>query len=142
MYIVPVNVFGVIVAAVVIQAIGVLWYSPVFFGKQWIKLTSIEHLLPDEFKKRVGVAFLLTCAGSLLTSYFLALLIANLVVVSVFQALQVGLFLWGGFVAPTLFAFHVFSITPRHWRAFLIQVGSTFIALIVGMLILWVFGAG
>jgi hypothetical protein len=142
MYIVPVNVFGVIVAAIAIQAIAVFWYSPILFGSQWVKFTSSDHILPEEFKKRVGIAFLITSLGSLLTSYFLALLIGNLIVVSAMQAVQVALFLWAGFVAPTLFAFHIFSINLRNQRVFLIQAGSTLVALVLGVFILWMFGAG
>ncbi len=142
MYIVPVNVLGVFAAAVVIQAIGVLWYSPILFGRQWVRFTHKERVLPEEFKKRVGAAFFLTCAGSLITAYFLALLIANLVVVSASQAVQVALFLWAGFVAPTLFAFHIFSISPRHWKVFLIQAGNTLASLVAASFILWIFGAG
>jgi hypothetical protein len=58
------------------------------------------------------------------------------------QAVQVALFLWAGFVAPTLFAFHIFSINLRNQRVFLIQAGSTLVALVLGVFILWMFGAG
>ena len=35
-----VNFWSILVAAVVAFAIGALWYSPVLFGKEWMKLTQ------------------------------------------------------------------------------------------------------
>lgn len=38
-----VNIWSIIVAAVVAYVIGALWYSPVLFGKEWMRLKGISE---------------------------------------------------------------------------------------------------
>lgn len=42
-----VNIWGVILAAVSYLIVGALWYSPLLFGKQWIKLNEFTD---EDFK--------------------------------------------------------------------------------------------
>lgn len=132
MYIVPVNFIAVILAAIAIQAVGLLWFSPLLFRKQWMELVGIEvSPLSEESKKELGKAYLLGSFGALVMSYVLALIIGNLVVTSIFQGIQASFFIWLGFVVPVLLSIHVFSFPPKPWALFVLNSGHFLASLLV-----------
>jgi len=66
-----VNWFAVIVAALSNFCIGGLWYSPLLFGKAWIKE---NHFSPDDLKNRyMPKIFGLTLLFSIVIAFNLAL---------------------------------------------------------------------
>jgi len=54
-----VNIWSIIVASVVAYVIGALWYSPVLFGKEWMRLKGIsEKDITEESKRGVWKLYL------------------------------------------------------------------------------------
>ena len=49
---VDVSWVAVIVVAIISFVIGMLWYSPLLFGKQWMKLSDIGDKKMKEMKKK------------------------------------------------------------------------------------------
>ena len=139
MYIVPVNILAVVFAAVAMQAVGFLWYSPKLFGKQWIKLLDMPEEMPETIKKEMGKGYLLNGLGSLITSYVLAIIVANLVVTNLFQGIQVVFYIWVGFIVPVLLSMHIFSYPPKPWALYLLNVGYFLASLLAAGIIITLF---
>ncbi len=109
--IVPVNYIAVLVAAVVAFVIGGAWYSPLLFGKQWMKLRGMN---PDSMK---GMAF---PAGMMIQEFIITLITAF--VISQFAAwvgafgivagLVLGLWFWIGFVVPMMYGMTLWEKYP------------------------------
>jgi hypothetical protein len=69
----PVNLWAVLIAGVSSMILGGLWYSPVLFGKPWIRLTGVTE---DKSRaanpaKVMGIAFVLAVIGALVFAMFL-----------------------------------------------------------------------
>ena len=64
MYAIEINLVAVIIATVLAQAVGFLWYSPVLFGKRWMSLMGISN----ESKKGMGKIFVISILSSLIMS--------------------------------------------------------------------------
>ena len=99
---ITVNYLAVVVAAVVAYAAGAVWHSPIGFGKQWQKMMGFG---PDSMKSMPLTAAQAMSIGfvvSLLVAYVLAYF-ATLVGAATWQtSMQLGFWVWLGFLAPTL----------------------------------------
>src|SRR3989344_4977556 len=98
---VSINFLAVIVAAVEYMVIGAVWYSPVVFGKMWMKLAGITQKDIDKQKKTMPKTYGFAFVGALITSYILAIIIGLVGAITLVGALQIGFLVWLGFVATT-----------------------------------------
>lgn len=97
---VDVNIWAVLVAAVVYFMIGGLWYS-MLFGKQWMELSGMTEEKIKESGSNAGT-YLVTFVLLLILSYVLAHMVAYTGAVTLAEGLLVGFWLWFGFVATTM----------------------------------------
>lgn len=99
---IAVNYLAIVVAAVVSYAVGAWWHSPMGFGKTWMHLSGIHmgdmHKMPLSATQAMSIGAVVT----LLVSYVLAHFVVLLGVTTWQAALQLGFWLWLGFLAPTL----------------------------------------
>ena len=62
-----INYLAVLVSAIIGMIIGALWYSPLLFGKLWMKLSGMtEKQLNEAKKKGMGKMYLVAFIGVLL----------------------------------------------------------------------------
>ena len=87
----------VVIAAVLIMAIGFVWYSKWLFGRTWQKLTDMKE--KDLKCKKTYLIFGFVI--SLVIAYFLSFFEGHLGVTNVSDGMFVGFLLWLGFVATT-----------------------------------------
>ena len=61
MEILGVNLIGILVATLIGMVLGAIWYSPMLFGKQWMKSIgkTPETLTGDRSERRADVALVL-----------------------------------------------------------------------------------
>ena len=97
-----VNFVAILVAALANVFLGALWYSPLLFGKQWMKLANMKK--EDMNKKDGNKAMIGSLIGALITGYVLANLIAVINVVTVSGAILFSFWIWLGFVATSTLA--------------------------------------
>lgn len=109
----------VVVAAVVQWLLGALWYG-LIFKKSWTKLVGFT-----EGEKPKNVIF--ASAASLVANLLLAFALAHVIEMAgarVFtQGFMLGVVVWLGFMAPPLFAQHIwegrranlFAINAAYW---------------------------
>jgi len=103
-----VNVWAVIVAAVINMVVGALWYSPVLFSKPWQKLTGMK----DMSKDGAGIGYAGTTLAALVQTFVLAVLTVSLNITSGWTGICLGLMVWAGFAATTSISDYLFSKRP------------------------------
>lgn len=120
-----INYWALVVATVVKILIGMVWYSPQLFGKQWSQLI---HCTPDEMKARMPKLL----AGDFVSTFIMAFVLVHAVhyaqANSAALGAAVGFFNWVGFVLVTSFALTAYEKRP--WRLFLINSGFQLISLL------------
>ena len=99
---ITINYLAVVAAAILAYAVGAIWHSPIGFGKYWMHLMGLNegHMksMPLSATQAMVIGFFVT----LLMSFVLAHLVVLVGAGSVDTALQLGFWLWLGFLAPTL----------------------------------------
>ncbi len=91
-----IDVVTILLAAVVSYVIGMLWYSPVLFGYQWMKLSKMHNAQPNK------AVFLLGFAGTLLITLVLSYVIDAFGATTILSGAGVGALVWLGFIAPIM----------------------------------------
>lgn len=130
-----INYWALVVATVAKILIGMVWYSPQLFGKQWNQLI---HCTPDEMKARMPKLLL----GDFVSTFIMAFVLVHAVhyagANSAALGAAVGFFNWLGFVLVTSFALTAYEQRP--WRLFLINNGFQVISLLAmgAILAAWV----
>ena len=94
-----INLFAVLVAAIISMVLGGLWYGPLF-GKAWMKLIGMSD---DDLKKAkekgMGKSYLLMFIGSLVMAFVLAHIIQAFGAETWQMGLAAGFWSWLGFIA-------------------------------------------
>jgi hypothetical protein len=109
---VDVNYWAVVIAALLYYGGGVLWYSPIMFGKQWMALVDITPEKKEAEKKNAWKAYLTVLVAALLMSYGLARLADYMQVTSFGGGLHLGFWSWVVFVITTMAINNTFSGRP------------------------------
>ena len=130
----PINYFAVVVSAIASMAIGFIWYSPVLFGKAWMKLSNIDPKKMAEANKHMAKMYSISFVAAIVTAVVLSLFLDYALAATALEALLVGFFAWLGFVATTLISSVLFEGKP--WAAFLINSGYQLASLLTMSLIL------
>jgi hypothetical protein len=102
------NWLAIIVAGVVYFIIGALWYSPLLFANLFMKyrgLTSEEIRVAGQ----QPIGYLFTLIGDLVAAVALAIVLQLAQPAAVTDGIAVGLLVAVGFIAPTIFAYTLYS---------------------------------
>ena len=113
-----INYLAVLVAAIVIFALGGLWYSPVLFAKRWIALQNKteEQMRAESAGANMPVMYASAFICAFIQSWVMAALIGHMAQVTDMNAAHGAVFgalLWLGFAATTSYATALFSGKPR-----------------------------
>lgn len=116
-----------------------IWYSPLLFGKQWMRLIGMTKEQLERAKDRgMGKIYLVAFIATLVTSYLLSYFIDIVEAVSFSTGAQTGFWLWLGFIVPVLInsvlweqkSFKLYVINVLHYLVTLSVMG--------GILAVWV----
>ncbi|MFZ0337779.1 MAG: DUF1761 domain-containing protein, partial [Terracidiphilus sp.] len=111
---------SVVVAAIVMWLLGALWYG-LIFKKSWHKLVGFSE---GEKPKNAIFAMAASLLANLLLAYALDFIIHMAPNATVFtKGFMLGVVIWLGFMAPPLFAQHIwegrranlFAINAAYW---------------------------
>ena len=136
---VDINYLAVLVSAIVSMGLGALWYSPMIFGKMWMKLMNIdEKSMKKAQKKEMGKSYAIAFAASLLMAYVLAHFVDYAQAKTALEGMQAGFWIWLGFVATITLNSVLWEGRP--WKLYLINAAHYFVSLqIMGaILAVWV----
>jgi len=91
------NLVTILIAAVASMLVGMIWYSPSVFGKQWMKLSNIKS------KKKKGMTknYIISFISSLITSFVLNIFVIISGASTTNEGLILGLLSSLGFIATT-----------------------------------------
>lgn len=118
-----IDIFPVVIAALVNMVIGFFWYSKWFFGPLWKKKSKAKEA--DVSPQTLFFGFIV----SLFIAYFLAFFISYTSVTSITDGMFVGFLLWLGFVATTQVGSIIWTNTPL--LLFFIDSGYKLFAILV-----------
>jgi hypothetical protein len=108
-----VNIFAVLVAAVLTFVLGAFWYSPVLFARQWMQAQGYTPEKLEEMKKRgLTRAYVGSALCDLVMAYVVALFAAYTNSTTLAQGLWLGFLAWLGFAAPIGLTANLFSEKP------------------------------
>jgi hypothetical protein len=113
-----VNYLAVLVAAIVIFALGGLWYSPALFAKRWIALhnKTEEQMRAEAAAANMPLMYFAAFVCAFIQAYVLAAVLGHLAQVTDMNAAHGAIFaamLWLGFAGSTSFATALFSGKPK-----------------------------
>ncbi len=121
------------VSAVVQWLFGALWYG-VIFKKSWRKFVGFAE---GEKPKNAGFGAIASLIACFLLSFVLAHVIAWAGAINFTGGAKLGIVCWVGFMAPPLFAQHIYE--NRRANLFAINAGYWLLAMAVGGAILAAF---
>jgi hypothetical protein len=126
-----VNIFAVLVAAVLTFVLGAFWYSPVLFARQWMQAQGYTPEKLAEMKQKKGLtrAYVGSALCYLVMAYVVALFAAYTNSTTLAQGLWLGLLAWLGFAAPIGLTANLFSEKPL--AAWVIDAGYQFAYLVI-----------
>lgn len=127
-----INYLAVLVAAVAGMIVGALWYSPLLFGKIWMKASKLSE--KDMKKAHMGRAYALAFLGSLVTAYVLAHFVDYLEVSTVGGALTAAFWIWLGFFVTTSLSSVLWEGKP--WSLYVLNIAHYLVSLSVMAVIL------
>ena len=107
---VHINFPAVLAAAVANMIIGSIWYSPGVFGRTWMSLIGKRM---EDMKGGAGRAYAAAFVVALILAYVLAHFVGYTQAYSLGQGIQLGFWVWLGFVATTSTGDYIFAGRPR-----------------------------
>jgi len=127
---VNVNLIAVLVSAIAAQIIGAMWYSPVLFGKAWMKLVGYTKKDLDAAKKKgMGKSYLFSFIGAFLMAEVFAYAFAYADGSTSVDGIILGFWLWLGLIMPV-------NLSPVLWtnssmKLFYIETGYYLVTIMV-----------
>lgn len=112
MTVTSVNLLAILGAAVFSMIIGFIWYSPIIFGKTWMRLSGVTEEKIKDSKKLMLPMYGLTFLSSLILAYVLALFINLGNETTILQGLTLSFWIWLGFVVTTNLYTVIFASRP------------------------------
>jgi len=108
-----VNILAVLVATVLTFVLGMAWYSPALFARQWMAAQGYTPEKLEEMKRRgVTPAYAVSVLSNLVTAYVIALLASYTSSTTLAQGLWLGFLSWLGFAATIGLTANMFSEKP------------------------------
>ena len=98
-----IDLWIVVLAGVIGMVIGMLWYSQMFFGKAWQRMSGISDEAMKRHKNAMGPSMLGGLIAQFVMAYVLAMLVEVFGVLETFSdGVWLGFIVWLGFVATTM----------------------------------------
>ncbi len=125
-----INIWSVIVAAVVSFGIGALWYSPILFGKEWASLIGLSTKDMEGMKQGVWKAYLVQFIVTLVSFAILAFALSATGTATASEAAFVGFLAWLGFAVPVGLSSLLWK--KASFKLFLIEAICSLLTLAIG----------
>lgn len=128
------NHIAIVVAVILHQAIGFLWYSDFLFVNQWMAGLGKKA---SDFDMSNPAPFVVAIAGWFFASYFISWLVQRTQIQSFNQAIGLAVLLWVGVALPLLAPHYLFA--GIHTSVLMIDAMNALVQLVVtcGLLAVW-----
>lgn len=134
-----INLTAVLITTILSMIIGSLWYSPLLFGRMWMKAMKVtEKQIKDAKKKGMGGTYFAQFVATFITSYVLAHFIDYLGSTTAGAGAQTAFWLWIGFIAPVTIGAVLWENKPL--KTYIISILHYLVCLLVSgaILAVWV----
>lgn len=135
---VEVNYLAVVLAGVASMVSGFLWYSPMLFGKPWMRLSGYTAENLKKAQKEMGKWYGLSFLVSLVTAYVLSHVMTLSESFFGYSRLSTGLttafWMWLGFMMPVQLTGEIFG--DKKWKLFAINTGYQLVSLVLMAVVL------
>jgi hypothetical protein len=124
-----IRILPVFVSAVAVFVLGAIWYSPVLFGKAWVRAHGYTEEKIARMRASAGRAYAVSFACYLVMAVAMSILIGRMEITMLRGGVKLGALLGLGFAATIGLTANVFSEKPL--SAWLIDAGYQVAYLIV-----------
>lgn len=131
---IEVSFWAILAAGIASVLIGWVWYHPSVFGTAWMRMSNITPEMAERGRKRMPLVAILGLCASMVIAYVMTYFGMAWGVFDVISAIELGLWSWIGFVAPTMLGSVLWEQKPM--RLYIINAAYWLIALIVMAIIL------
>ncbi len=134
-----INLVPVIVAGVINMILGALWYSPLVIGKLWMRsMGKTEEQVKEGFSSAsMGMTYVVNTIASLVFAYVLAHIIKFASLSTFAQGVNVGFWVWLGFVVTTVVPGYMYESRPKMLYFLFIIYQLISITIMGGVLAIW-----
>jgi hypothetical protein len=109
-----------------------VWYNPSVFGSAWMRMSNITPDQAEKGKKRMPLMALSGFVAAMFMAWVLSIVQAAFGVYDIISALDVGFWIWAGFVAPVLLGsvlwetkpFTLYLINATYWLLALLSMSA------------------
>lgn len=113
----------ILFAGIISVVIGFIWYHPRVFGGFWVRMTNLTPEMVEHGKKNMPLMAFFGFLASMLIAYVMNYFGIAWGVYDVVGALELGIWCWVGFVAPTMLGtvlweqkpFTLYLINALYW---------------------------
>ena len=132
------NYLAIFVGAIINMIIGSLWFSPIMFGKTWMKLSGI---MPGKNDKNMKSKMMKAYIGSFIVSLVMACVLSYFIILAnattFASGALIGLLAGIGFVVTSTASSYLFESKP--FKLYLLTVGYYVISYVIigGILAIW-----
>ena len=105
------NYIAILVVGIIAMILGVLWYSPLLFGKLWMEAMGMSEQSMKKAKKNSNMGGIMTAAllANFVYAWVLAYLVAALGAVDFAAGAMIGFWMWFGFIMTA-------TLSPVLWE--------------------------
>ncbi|MEK9166230.1 MAG: DUF1761 domain-containing protein [Patescibacteria group bacterium] len=129
------NYWAVLVSAIANMALGMLWYSPLLFGKSWMREMGFTNESMERAKARgMGKIYAAAFVGSLVMAYVMAYFVFVWAAADFMSAFQLAFWIWLGFVATVMMSSILWE--GKSAKLYFINAGYHLVSLFITALIL------
>ncbi len=126
------NLLAILLAGFSNVILGMIWYNPKVFGGAWMQMINITPEQAERGQKRMPLMALIGFLAATLMAWVLAIVLTAFQVFDVLGALDVGFWIWLGFVAPILLGtvlwetkpFKLYLINALYWLLALLTMSA------------------
>lgn len=129
-----VSFWAILAAGIASVLIGWAWYHPRVFGTAWMRLSNITPEMAERGKKRMPITAIIGLSMSMIVAYVMTYFGMAWGVYDIASAIELGLWVWIGFVAPIALGAVLWEQKPL--RLYFINALYWLVALIVMAIIL------
>lgn len=130
-----INIWAVVVSAIVSILVGSMWYGPLF-GKMFMREMGMDQWSPEKrtaMTKSMNKAYAMQFVASLVMFFVLAWYVVTSPHTGVFGGVANGFGIWLGFVVPLALGNAVWG---GNYKLFWLQIGNMFVTLLAAGAIL------
>lgn len=133
-----INIWAVIVCAVLSMVIGMAWYGKMLFGKSWMRVMGVDMstMTPErqkEMQKKMWPSYLAQFILSIISVVVLSITINKFLVFGAWGGMQVAALMWLGFMMPIAAGGALWSGKSKKnaWDMFLISASYQLVSFVI-----------